>query len=296
MFTNPIGQLFNKPEGEEKKKKRNKKSKKVSQEVTEEANTSITNSTTSLNTFESASNQVTPVDAAPESSFSGLIDIVNEINNSPSVNAEVTGEPVVEQLEQVERTEQVETQYEEKPVEESTMQAIYQSIQNAQRDEPIEEESAWEAMLSGPAEKEWESQVDAAPQAVDSVWESLLSTPPPTAEPEIDVQKQTCINNYRITDASYDLVKAFYDEQKDEPTIGLLKNDLLKYLLKNALTIRPELEGVSEEDVDRALKVIDSNNDDKINFEEFIQLLALFFSSKNNIQKRISDLESSSSN
>lgn len=142
-------------------------------------------------------------------------------------------------------------------------------------------------MLSGPAEQEWENQVDAAPQAVDSVWESMLASPPPAAEPEIDIQKQNCIDQYKITEASYDLVKAFYEEQKDEPNFGLLKNDLLKYLLKNALSERPELEGASEEDVDRALKVIDSDNDEKINFEEFVKLLSLFFSSKDNLQKRI---------
>lgn len=286
MFTNPIGQLFNKPEGEEKKKKRNKKSKKNASQ--EEASTS--NSTTSLNTAGNASKEASPVQAAPEGSFNGLVDIVNEINNNTAITEAVNAEAPA--------AEQVETQYEEKPVEEATMQAIYQSIQNAQRDEPVEEESAWEAMLSGPAEQEWENEVDAAPTAVDSVWESLLSTPLPAFErqPEVDVQKQNCIDQFKITEASYDLVKEFYDEQKDQPTFGLLKNDLLRYLLNNALSARQELEGVTEEDVDRALKVIDSDNDEKINFEEFIQLLSLFFSSKNNLQQRISDLESSSSN
>lgn len=279
MFTNPIGQLFNKPEGEEKKKKRNKKSKKNASQ--EEASTSITNSTTNLNTTEVASKEASPVQVEPESSFTGLVDIVNEINNN-------TATLEAANVEQIPAIERVETQYEEKPVEEATMQAIYQK--------PVEEESAWEAMLSGPAEKEWENQVDAAPTAVDSVWESLLSTPPPAEEPEIDFKKQKYINQFKITEASYDLVKSFYDEQKDNPTFGLLKNDLLRFLLKNALSVRPELEGVLEEDVDRALKVIDSDNDEKINLGEFIQLLALFFSSKNNLQQRISDLESSSSN
>lgn len=127
MFhTNPIGQLFGKPEGEEKKKKRNKKSKKASQEASEEASSSITNSTTSLNTNEVASKDASPVGAAPEGS---LIDIVNEINNNAAVS-----EAIISSVTEAPAVEQVETQYEEKPVEDATMQAIYQSIQNAQKD------------------------------------------------------------------------------------------------------------------------------------------------------------------
>ncbi len=50
---------------------------------------------------------------------------------------------------------------------------------------------------------------------------------------------------------------------------------------------RTELSKISEDDVVRALKAVDTNNDDKINLDEFIQLIALFCSSKNNLRSRI---------
>lgn len=162
-----------------------------------------------------------------------------------------------------------------------------------------------------PSEEAWESEVAAAPQAVDSVWETMLSTPEPPAEAEpvsepavsscwedflstpeppveesavIDEQKDRVLQQFDISEASYELVRDFFNEQQDGQ---LLKNELLRYLLHQALVNRAELQGVSEEDVNRALKAIDTNQDDKVNFDEFVQLLTLFFSSKNNLQQRI---------
>lgn len=165
-----------------------------------------------------------------------------------------------------------------------------------------------------PNEEAWESEVAAAPQAVDSVWETMLSAPEPSAKAEpvaepaapavsscwedflstpeppveepavIDEQKDRVVQQFNISEASYELVRDFFNEQQDDQ---LLKIELLRYLLNQALVNRAELQGVSEEDVNRALKAIDTNQDDKVNFDEFVQLLTLFFSSKNDLQHRI---------
>ena len=192
----------------------------------------------------------------------------------------------------------------------------------------LTESAAWEQDKS---EETWESEVAAAPQAVDSVWEQMLSTPEPPAEeapaaeqqaqpvvvesaweqmlstpeppveeslvevlstpeppveesPVVDEQKERILREFNISSESYDLVNDFFNEQQDGQ---LLKNELLRYLLNQALVSRAELQGLSEDDVSRALKAIDRDNDDKLNFDEFVQLLTLFFSSKNNLQQRI---------
>lgn len=301
MFSNPIGQMFSKPEGEEKKKKRNKKSKKLSPEMSEESNPSIHNSKTDLNT---AVAEEVPAGGEEAPKCSGLMDIVNEIN----------AETLVE-----ENVEEVETKYEELPVEESTMKTILESMQNKTEQEMNEKapvvESCWESMLASPPPEEtaWESEVAADPQSVDSVWETMLSPPEPEAapapaqceesaweamlnspEPEVDSVKEQCLSQFNISEVTYALVKEFFEEQKDDQV--LLKNDLLRFLLKNTLNQRTELKGVSEEDIERALKTIDSNQDDKINFDEFIQLLSLFFSSKNNLKQRITGVLNNQAN
>ena len=164
-------------------------------------------------------------------------------------------------------------------------------------------------MLNTPPNEEstWESEVHAAPQSSDSVWESMLSTSHPpvvsseqhsTLEPVQEVAQETAPetteanseirDQFKLKEGTFELAREFFDEQKDD---GLLKNDLLKYLLKNAISQRMEMVDVTEEDVDRALKTVDSDNDDKVNFDEFVQLLALFFSSKNNIKQRISGMD-----
>lgn len=308
MFTNPIGSMFGKGDGEEKKKKRNKKSKKnLSPEVSEESNPSLNNSKTDLSAVAAEAPSVLPEESAAMAS--GLMDIVNEINTDPQVE-----EPI---------EEPVETKYEELPVEESTMQTIMDTIQKqSQSEAPVE--SCWETMLSEPSNDEtaWESEVAAAPQAVDSVWEQMLSSPVASPEPseqvaeelaaspapvekvsaweemlaspepEVDAEKEAHLSQFNLSEVSYTLVKEFYEENKESQ--NLLKNALLKHLFLHALANREELKEATEEDVTRALAAIDSDHDEKINMSEFIQLLSLFFSSKNNLQERIADLEDSS--
>ena len=130
MFSNPLGSVFNKPDGEEKKKKRNKKTKKLSPELSEESMGSKTDLTAG-----GAPDSVVEVEAAPAAP--SLLDIVSEINSSPAAPAaEVAEEPVAEVV-AAPVEEQVETQYEELPVEESTMKTIIESIHNFTRNSSI---------------------------------------------------------------------------------------------------------------------------------------------------------------
>lgn len=348
MFTNPIGLFNSKPEGGEgeKKKRRNKKKKNLSPEASEESAHSLQGSKTDLNS-------ATPEEPQASSGFGfNLVDIVNEINTNvqtePVVEVEEVVEvsqPVVEEVVEASQTvveevvEAVETKYEELPVEESTMKTILEQLSTNSENNAVEEspavEDCWESMLEQPnQESAWESEVDASPQAMDSVWEQMLTgpakettpsakeasppakdatppakeaTPPavkeatPTiqeeesgweslladpSEMETDPERTKYVEEFNISENTYNLVKDFYEDQKASRVYGLLETDLLRYLFVNALD-RKELEGITEEDVDRALKVVDGDNDNKVTFDEFIQLLSLFFSSKNNIKQRI---------
>lgn len=317
MFSNPIGGMFGKGDGEEKKKKRNKKSKKFSPEISVETN-SLNNSKNDL-TSDAASAEPVPV---AEVASSNLLDIVAEINSQPKeevveVAPEAASEPAQVEQAPEQSEEVVETKYEELPVEESTMKTIIDSIQNSN---PEVQESAWDQFLE-PAknpEDAWESEVAAAPQAIDSVWNDLVSGIPSDqlesvkkSEPvnyvssawedlysapgennpyELRDQRERIVEEFGISLNSYELIEDFFYEQNEN---DLLSNDLLRYLLNNARAQRDELKEASEEDVDRALSAIDSDHDNKLNFDEFVHLLSLFFSSSNNLKQRISELEKS---
>lgn len=132
MFSNPLGSVFNnKPEGEEKKKKRNRKTKKLSPELSEE-------SLGSKNDLSGAQEPQTSISPMQQLCDAGntLLDIVSEINN-PQDAAVAPEEPVVAEAAPateepvVVADEQIETQYEELPVGESTMKTIIDSIHSS---------------------------------------------------------------------------------------------------------------------------------------------------------------------
>ncbi len=118
MFSNPLGQMFGKPDEQEKKKKRSKRNKKLSPEASEDAPSSLNGSNTDLKasvTFEEVQG-----DVGEPAKCSGLLDIVNEINSAPLVEEpveEITDEPT-------------ETQYEERPVDENTIKAVLEGMQS----------------------------------------------------------------------------------------------------------------------------------------------------------------------
>ena len=118
MFSNPLGQMFGKPDEPEKKKKRGKRNKKLSPEASEDTPSSLNGSNTDLKasvTFEEVQ-----ADAGEAPKCSGLLDIVNEINSAPLVE-----EPVEEIADEL-----IETQYEERTVDEITIKAVLEGMQN----------------------------------------------------------------------------------------------------------------------------------------------------------------------
>ena len=142
MFSNPLGSVFNnKSEGEEKKKKRNRKTKKLSPELSEES----LGSKNDLSGAQEPQTSASPIEQLCQAGNT-LLDIVSEINN-PKDAAAAPEEPVVVEAARVEEPveveaapveepvaaadEQVETQYEELPVGESTMKTIIDSIHSS---------------------------------------------------------------------------------------------------------------------------------------------------------------------
>ena len=56
--------------------------------------------------------------------------------------------------------------------------------------------------------------------------------------------------------------------------------------MKEVIKARKEITA-TEDDVNRALATVDTNNDDKINFDQFIKFMALFFANNRNLKQRI---------
>lgn len=79
------------------------------------------------------------------------------------------------------------------------------------------------------------------------------------------------------------LAYEFYNEYKVN---YLLDNDLIRTLMRQVIRQRKEI-AASEADVDRALNVLDTNNDNKINFDQFIKFMQLFFATKSTLAERL---------
>jgi hypothetical protein len=88
---------------------------------------------------------------------------------------------------------------------------------------------------------------------------------------------------YQLKEEQYDLVKRFFERKKHGNN---LNNKLLRLLMAECLKGRKEVKA-SAEDIDRALRSVDANRDDQITFDEFMNLLLLFFSSKENLERRV---------
>ncbi len=79
------------------------------------------------------------------------------------------------------------------------------------------------------------------------------------------------------------LAYEFYNEYKVN---YLLDNDLIRALMRQVLNKRKEIVA-TEADVDRALNVLDTNHDNKINFDQFIKFMQLFFATKLTLAERL---------
>lgn len=103
---------------------------------------------------------------------------------------------------------------------------------------------------------------------------------------EILLRKDEVLNKYKISNEQFDLCREFFNERKDG---SLLNNSILRVLMREALKKRPQVKA-EEIDIDRALVAVDGDQDDKVTFDEFIQYLLLFFSSKSNVENRIGNI------
>ncbi|CAF1114477.1 unnamed protein product [Brachionus calyciflorus] len=103
---------------------------------------------------------------------------------------------------------------------------------------------------------------------------------------DILLRKDEILNKYKINDEQFELCRDFFNEKRDGTN---LNNSILRVLMREALKVRSQVKA-NEQDVDRALEAVDENKDDKITFDEFVQLLLLFFSSKNNVENRVSNI------
>lgn len=103
---------------------------------------------------------------------------------------------------------------------------------------------------------------------------------------EILLRKDEILNKYKISNEQFDLCREFFNERKDG---SLLNNSILRVLMREALKKRPQVKA-EDVDIDRALTAVDEDKDDKVTFDELIQFLLLFFSSKTNVENRIGNI------
>lgn len=103
----------------------------------------------------------------------------------------------------------------------------------------------------------------------------------------IDTENKTerarFVGDYKLRDDQYDIVYEYFNKRKVNDR---LSNKKLRYLMRECLKDRKMVKA-NADDIDRALKSVDGDKDDEITFAEFLNLLLLFFSSKNNLNKRI---------
>lgn len=79
------------------------------------------------------------------------------------------------------------------------------------------------------------------------------------------------------------LAYEFYNEYKVN---YLLDNDLIRSLMRKVIKQRKEIIA-TEADIDRALTALDTNRDNKINFDQFIKFMQLFFATSNTLRERL---------
>jgi hypothetical protein len=79
------------------------------------------------------------------------------------------------------------------------------------------------------------------------------------------------------------LAYEFYNEFKVN---YLLDNNLIRALMRQIIKTRKEIVA-TEADVDRALAAVDTNHDNKINFDQFIKFMQLFFATNNTLKERL---------
>ena len=95
--------------------------------------------------------------------------------------------------------------------------------------------------------------------------------------------KERFLRNYGISEQAFLLTQEFFDEFKVDFYLEL---KFVRILLVETLKRRKDV-NLSEAHINQVLKLIDADNDDKINQKEFFQLLIMLFSTADNIHQRI---------
>ena len=113
--------------------------------------------------------------------------------------------------------------------------------------------------------------------------EPVTETKKEETDEQVNKQRQNYIQAYKLKEPQFDLVKEFFSKKQRGNN---LSNKLLRLLMTECLKGRKEVKA-SQADIDRALKSVDGNSDDRITFDEFLNLLLLFFSSKENLEMRV---------
>ena len=103
----------------------------------------------------------------------------------------------------------------------------------------------------------------------------------------IDETRDGYINSYKLNENQYDLVNEFFRKHKNSS--DLLNINLLRELMNENLKNREHLHA-TEDDVWRSLQTIDQDNDGYVNLDEFLSLLLLFYSSKQNLNERLNSV------
>jgi hypothetical protein len=99
------------------------------------------------------------------------------------------------------------------------------------------------------------------------------------------------VDLYKLSAKQYELLDEFFKECSEN---DLLSVNLLETLTNKQLESRSIVKA-SKHDVKKALKLIDTNNDNLINFNELIDFLSLFFANESNLAERIESVLNSKS-
>ena len=101
--------------------------------------------------------------------------------------------------------------------------------------------------------------------------------------PIIHIKVHEPVHDNTLTDFQINLVTQFYNDY----SIGnCLSTRLIKTIMIQCLKQRKDVKA-TEDDLNRILYILDADRDGNLNYNEFLELICLFFSKQNNLKSRI---------
>jgi hypothetical protein len=91
--------------------------------------------------------------------------------------------------------------------------------------------------------------------------------------------KPDYIKNFNLTKSQYKLIFEFYNTYSVSDN---LSNNLVRLAMLECSKIRNDFKA-TEDDINRIIRIADTNKDEHLNFDQFIELLCLFFSNELNL-------------